>query len=189
MTRSTANSRLIDKNVRRAKRASLSLAGFIGAAKSDRWLVLPDTTVLLRGVTGRPSSPNRDLLEAVVLGAVNCVLSHEMRAEATTVLGRPAFGSKSVAEVDEVLGPVWRASTFVEMLPDNPGYVRFVRDPNDVHILRTAVGVFLNPELAQCPKKFIVTGDGRAFRSGTNWNGFECISARAFMERLRDAIS
>jgi hypothetical protein len=124
----------------------------------------------------------------VVVGIVTCVLSEELRREVTEVLGRPTLRGWTPQEVDDNFGPVWRAARFVEMAADDPKYLKFVRDPDDVPLLRTASGTFFHPHLASAPRKFIVSSDGRAFRHGINWNGFECCTAGDFMQRLRDAL-
>jgi hypothetical protein len=128
------------------------------------------------------------LLEAVIAGAVTCIIAEELRAEVTEVLGRQSVRGWTPQQVDDYFGPVWIAARVVEMAADDPKYLKFVHDPDDVTILRIASGTFFHPDLASAPRKFIVSSDGRAFPHGVNWNGFECCTASAFMERLRDAL-
>lgn len=188
MKKSTRKSGRIERNVRRVKRASLSLRGLVGLATSEQWLALPDTTVLVRAATGRRESPSRDFVEAAVAGLFVCVISNEMRTEVTEVLGRPLFGSMSKEQVDGLFGELWKAARLVAMAADDPKFLRFVRDEGDVPLLRTAMGTFFQPDLVAAPKKFIVSSDGRAFPPATTWNGFHCLSPTDFMQRLRDAL-
>jgi hypothetical protein len=128
------------------------------------------------------------VFEAAVGGLVVCVLSSHVRTELTEVLGRPKFGSMTPDAVDLMFQRLWNAARWVDMAADDPKYVRFVHDPKDVPLLRTAVGTFFHQDLAAMPNKFIVSSDGRAFRKGVNWNGFMCCSATEFMRMLRDTI-
>ena len=66
------------------------------------------------------------------------------------------------------------------MAPEDPSYAKFVRDGKDVHMIRTAAGVFLHPDLVPA-KKFIVSEDGHALGAGTNWYDYECLSPQEFM--------
>jgi predicted nucleic acid-binding protein len=189
MTRSTRRSEPIARTVRGAKRATLSLRGLVNRGKTPRWLVILDTNVIVRGVRSpRPNSPNRALLEAAVSGLYICVLSKELREEITEVLGRPKLGGLSRADVDRLLGDLWEQARFVDMAPDDERYRRFVRDEKDVPLIRTAAGTFFHTDLSQHQTKFIASADGKAFRQGTNWNGFKCCSASDLWGRLRDTF-
>jgi hypothetical protein len=113
------------------------------------------------------------------------VLCEEIRRDALEVLARPELGSLHPEVVDSVLGPVWRAAFFVEPVPDDPQYVAVVRDPDDVIVLRTAMAAYLYPdELGSGQRKFIVSGDTRAFPPGRRWAEWEYRVASEFWSDL-----
>jgi predicted nucleic acid-binding protein len=188
MARSQQRSNVIGKSVRRGRRLLVSATAFIGLASKPKWLVVLDSSTVIEGVIARKDNPSRDLLEVAIAGVVTSVLSPSIREEVTEVLGRPKFGSWSPADVDEILGPVWAVATWVELADDDPAYLRFVRDAGDVHVLRAAAATYADAELAAAQRKFIASGDARAFRDDTRWYDFECIRPADLMRRLRDAV-
>ena len=188
MARSQKRSDVIGKSVRRSRRLLVSATALIGLARKPKWLVVLDSSTLVEGVIAKRDNPSRDLLEAVIARVDTCVLSASIREEVTEVLGRPKFGEWSPTEVDEILGPVWEAATWVELADDDPSYQRFVRDAGDVHVLRAAAATYAHPELNAAQRKFIASGDTRAFREDTRWYDFECVRPADLMRRLRDAV-
>jgi hypothetical protein len=112
------------------------------------------------------------------------VLSQEIRVEVTEVLGRPQAGSMTPAQVDDVFGDFWAVVRWRTPVEADPSYLPVVRDPKDVIVLRTAMSVWLDGELATRPQKFIVSDNTRHFRTGVNWAGFRFLTANIYMTEL-----
>lgn len=145
-----------------------------------------DTSVLVAAAIGHhAASAPRRVVAAAIAGLYDSVLSLPIREETTEVLGRPAAGSLEPGDVDEVLSEFWETSRWVQPAPDDPSYEPVVHDPQDVMVLRTAVGALMIPELAIRPRKFIISDNTRHFRPGVTWAGFRFVTANIFWRELR----
>lgn len=116
----------------------LSLKGLVGRATEPPWLVVPDTSIIVRGVVGASGQPSQQLLEAAVGGLYLPVVSDHLRNEVTEVLQRSKFGY-SLTEAQAVLKPFWEAARFVELATFDEAYLRFVHDPKDVFLIQCRV--------------------------------------------------
>lgn len=188
MSRSTKRSARTGQTTRNLERVILSLKGLVGRATEPAWLVVPDTSTIVRGVIGRSGQPSQQLLEAAVGGLYLPVVSDHLRDEVAEVLQRPKFGF-SIAEAEAVLDPFWKVSRFVEPATYDEAYLRFVHDPNDVFLIQTAAATFNHSDLSDRKHQFIVSGDAKAFPSGRNWASFKCCSARELWDLLETAIA
>jgi hypothetical protein len=79
------------------------------------------------------------------------------------------------------------SARMVEPAVDDPHYLKAVHDPDDVFILRTAVGAYAEADLAVLTERHIVSGDGRAFPKGRVYYGFRCREAHEFWEEFSGA--
>lgn len=170
------------------RRRVVSLLGLVGRATEPQWLVVPDTSTLIRGVIGNPIGPSRRLLEAAVGGLYLPVVSNHLRDEVVDVLQRPKF-RYTLAEAQAALEPFWSVSRFVDLAVYDPAYERFVRDPKDVFVIQTAAATFSHSDLNGRTHHFIVSGDSHALPQGRNWASFRCCSASELWMTLERAIA
>lgn len=137
-------------------------------------MVVLDSSVLVYAVMGSdPNSVMRRVVRFAATGVYDCVMSHAIREEATSVLGRADKWTKplSPAEVNVALEPLWKAVHWMDPAPDDPAYLPIVRDPKDVVVLRTAAAVVYDPVLGQRRAKWLVSENTRHFRPSVNWAG------------------
>ncbi len=149
-----------------------------------RWLVVADVNVYIRAVLGHPEGPNRRIIEAAMTGIVTLVASDQIRDETIEVLMREETGGLSLDVAADLMDPICQAARMVTPAPDDPQYSRVVRDPDDVIVLRTAAGIYFEPDLAVVAERFIVSGDRHAFPAGRDWYGFKYREAGAFWREL-----
>ena len=124
-------------------------------------------------------------MEAAAGGLFTLVVAQSIKDEVTEVLQRPKFGLTR-AEVEERLGLVWAAAWEVTPGAPNDGHARLLNDPKDTHVLPVVDGTFAHADLAARTVKLLVTGDGRAFRPGIKYAGFESVGGAEAWRRLRE---
>lgn len=151
---------------------------------SPRWLLVADTNVYIRGITGNSNGPNRKLIEASLLEVVVLVTSREIFDEAVDVLCRPEISDMTEAEAVSALQKAMDKATWVDLAPDEPHYRKATGDPDDAIVLRTAAGIYSDPTLSDSPHRYIVSGDTHAFPSGGQWYGFHHATASELWESL-----
>jgi predicted nucleic acid-binding protein len=150
-------------------------------APDPRTLAILDTSVLVKAFlsTDHVRSPARRVVELGAAGVYRAVLSAEIIAETREVLGRPRLRGYSTDQVDEVLGPLWRTAHIIELAPDDPAYAKVVSDARDVHLIRAAAAVYLDPAHAIL-QHYLVTENAMDFPPGRHWSSFEYVDPLRF---------
>lgn len=153
-------------------------------AKRPKWLVVADVNLYVRALVGNPEGPDRKIIEAAITGVIVLIISEQIRRETIEVLSRPEISNVGDDQAADLMDSICRAARFVEPVADDPRYVKVVHDPDDAIILRTAAGIFLEPDLALMPDLYIVSGDKHAFPPGENWYSFKYRQAHEFWREL-----
>ena len=149
-----------------------------------RWLVVADTNVYVRALTGHPDGPNRKIIEAATLGVIVLVISKEIQDEVLDVLCRDEPWGMGREAAEDLMEPICESARTVECAPDAPHYARATRDPDDAVILRTAAGIYSHEDLSATEHRYIVSGDRHAFPPNRDWYGFKHVEARPFYQAL-----
>lgn len=153
-------------------------------APGPKRLVVADVNVYVRALSGHPEGPSRKIVEAALTRVVVLVMSAQIRDETIEVLTREETGGYDLDVAADLMEPICQVARFVTPAPHDPQYVKVVRDPDDVIVLRTAAGIFFEPDLAAMTELFIVSGDTHAFPRGRDWYGFKYREARTFWKEL-----
>lgn len=143
-----------------------------------------DSSVQIAAVLARsPNSVNVGIVEAGVDGDFVPVMSWYIRAEILRSLSLERLGQWPAATVLDALGPLWDRCYWVDLVDDDPAYLRAVRDRGDAGIIRTAAAALMDPRLADADERFIVTSNTKDFK-GSHWGPFEIVTAFDFWRRL-----
>jgi predicted nucleic acid-binding protein len=148
-------------------------------------LVVGDVNLYVRAIGGHSDCAERKVVEAASLGVIVLVCSEQIRRETVEVLSRPELSDLSEEQAADLMGRICSTARMVEPAADEARYLSAVRDVDDVIILRTAVGTYLEQDLAEMTQRYIVSGDVRAFPAGRNYYGFKCLGAPRFWQELK----
>lgn len=154
--------------------------------QQPKWLVVGDINLYYRAALGHPDGANRHIIEASQAGVLVLVSSKEIRLETLEVLRRPD-SRLGFDEAEDILEAMCSGVRYVQPGPHDPQYVDVVNDPDDVIVLRTAAGIYFHDDLSPHDRRFIVSGDTRAFPRGRNWYGFRYMTAKEFWQELSEA--
>jgi predicted nucleic acid-binding protein len=148
-----------------------------------KWVGVLDSSILVGAAIARhPESAVVKVVEAAISGLYDCVLSESIREESLTVLARMGFSDEIANAMYESL---WQCVHWVDLAADSPELLKVVHDPNDVHVLRCALGVFETvPDLAERSRKFLISENTQDFKPERNYYGWQFTTAHLFWQRL-----
>ena len=145
-----------------------------------------DTSILVGAAIARhATSVTVRVVEAAISGLYVCVLSDSIREETLAVLERFDVHRESA---DGLFRPLWDRAVWVDLGTESGDLAKAVRgDVKDVHVLRTALGIYENrPDLADRPR-YLVSENTSDFVSGRIRYGFRFRSANEFLQELSQA--
>ena len=143
-----------------------------------------DSSVQIGALLSRhEKSANKAVLRGATRGDFTPIMSSYIQAEIIKSLSLERLGQWPAATVLDALGPLWDRCYWVDLVDDDPAYLRAVRDRGDAGIIRTAASALIDPRLADADERFIVTNNTKDFK-GSNWGPFEIVTAFDFWRRL-----
>lgn len=119
-------------------------------------------------------------------GVIDIVLCEEIRAELREVFEDDGLDPRSV---DLILGryaEIFTRARWLTPVPQGPHHLKVVaNDEEDTMVVRVAEAIFTQAtDLVPAPDKFVVSANTKHFRPGTNYAGFQFVTARELVEKL-----
>lgn len=152
-----------------------------------RPLVVLDTSVFVADAYSKTRRGGAStVLALAAAGVVDVVLCEEIRAELREVFEDDGLDPRSI---DLILGRYAEIFTRVRWLipvPQGTHHLKVVaNDEEDTMVVRVAEAIFTQAtDLVPAPDKFVVSANTKHFRPGTNYAGFQFVTAREFVEKL-----
>lgn len=152
-----------------------------------RPLVVLDTSVLVADAYSKTRRGGASTVLA--LAAAGVIDSRPMRADSSGT-SRGLRGGWARPTVDRSdLGrhaELFARARWITPVPQGPHHLKVVaNDEEDTIVVRVAEAIFTQAtDLVTAPDKFIVSANTKHFRPGTNYAGFQFVTARELVEKL-----
>jgi len=148
--------------------------------------VLDSSILVNAAIAQHPRSATVKVVEAAIGGLYVCVLSQSIHDETLDVLMGPPFRFLNDF-IEELFAPLWEVAEWVPLGVESDRYASVVGDPDDVHVLRAAMGIYEHRHELVTPTMFVVSDNTSDFKPEVNFYGFQFSTAHRFWLRLQEA--
>ncbi|MHB8400202.1 MAG: PIN domain-containing protein [Candidatus Limnocylindrales bacterium] len=126
------------------------------------------------------------VLALAAAGVIDVVLCEEIRAELREVFEEDQLDMRSIDLIFGRYAELFSRARWLTPVPQEPHHLKVVaNDEEDTMVVRVAEAIFTQAtDLVAAPDKFIVSANTKHFRPGTNYAGFQFVTARELVEKL-----
>lgn len=152
-----------------------------------RPLVVLDTSVFVADAYSRTRRGGAStVLALAAAGVIDVVLCEEIRAELREVFEEDQLDLRLIDLIFGRYAELFARARWLTPVPQGPHHLKVVaNDEEDTMVVRVAEAIFTQAtDLVPAPDKFIVSANTKHFRPGTNYAGFQFVTARELVEKL-----
>jgi predicted nucleic acid-binding protein len=155
--------------------------------RKPRPIVVIDTSVFISDALSRTQAGAASQVLAILPAVATIIMCEDIREELTEKLVERFGWTKR--QVMDTYGPIFDAALWLVPVEEQPIHRKVVHgDPDDTMLPRAAEAVFTQATtlLERDQEKFIVTGNPRHLKPGTNYAGFLFVTPHGLLVKMQD---